>query len=105
MNRLDLRIGDFDGDDDALCLNGPPSGGVFLRPTPRWLRLPAVLRWRTLLLNRRHPLYRTHVLASVDDLELAALALAQALLHEEGAEGDAAARRMLAAMHMEAAGT
>ncbi|MFT4624511.1 MAG: hypothetical protein ACI8PZ_003170 [Myxococcota bacterium] len=98
-NRLDLHVGDFGGLDrgsrEVLALHGPRSGKVFLRPrrTRRWL--PAFLSWRTLLLNRRHPLYRSWVLAGSDEPLVAALGLAQALLHTEDIEGDAAYRRML----------
>lgn len=97
-NRLTLRVGDFGGVErgrhEVLALNGPRDGGVFLRPGPRWLRLPAFLQWRSLLINRYHPVFRAQVLASGEDPELAAYGLALALLHVEDVEGEAAYRRM-----------
>ena len=101
LNRLTVRIGDFGGTDlarsEVLALNGPPDGSVFLRPEPVEFQLPAFLNWRCLLVNRHHPLYRAQLLASAEDLDIAAFGLASALLHVEGVEGEAAHRRMLAA--------
>jgi hypothetical protein len=56
------------------------------------------VHWRCLLVNRHHPLFRAQLLASREDLDLAAYGLASALLHVEDIEGDAAHRRMLAAV-------
>ncbi|HHO49953.1 MAG TPA: hypothetical protein ENK18_03555 [Deltaproteobacteria bacterium] len=99
VNRLSVRIGDFGGMDlgrtDVLALNGPTDGRVFIRPEPTWFRLPAFLLWRTLLINRYHPLFRAQLLASAEDLDVAAYGLASALLHCEGLEGDGAHHRML----------
>ncbi|MEQ1507803.1 MAG: hypothetical protein ABMB14_36580, partial [Myxococcota bacterium] len=101
LNRLEVRVGDFGGTDlarsEVLALNGPPDGRVFLRPERSPFELPAFLNWRSLLVNRHHPLYRAQLLASGEDLDLAAFGLASALLHVEGIEGDAAHRRMVAA--------
>ena len=102
-NRLSIRVGDFGGMDlgrrDVLALNGPTDGRVFLRPEPSWFfRLPAFLTWRTLLVNRQHPLFRAQLLASAEDMDVAAFGLASALLHTEGIEGDGAHARMIATL-------
>ena len=98
-NRLDLKVGDFGGLErgtrDVLALNGPKDGRVMLRPRHRRRWLPAFLRWRTLLVNRRHPLFRSAALATADDPFLAAFGLAQALLHAEDLEGERAYQRLL----------
>lgn len=100
-NRLSVLVGQFEGPEAGsarpLALNGPRDGRVFQRPGRPWISLPAFLRWRTLLVNRNHPLFRAQLLASAKDLPLAALGLAQALLHVEGIEGERAHRRMLEA--------
>lgn len=102
VNRLTIRVGDFGGMDlgrhDVLALNGPTDGRVFLRPEPSWFRLPSFLSWRALLVNRYHPLFRAQLLASAEDLDVAAYGLASALLHTERIEGEGAYRRMLAAL-------
>ena len=102
VNRLTIRVGDFGGMDlgrhDVLALNGPTDGRVFLRPERSWFRLPAFLSWRALLVNRFHPLFRAQLLASAEDLDVAAYGLASALLHTERIEGEGAYRRMLAAL-------
>ncbi|MBX2802946.1 MAG: ATP-binding protein [Myxococcales bacterium] len=99
VNRLSIRVGDFGGMDlgrtDVLALNGPTNGRVFQRPKPQRFYLPAFMTWRTLLVNRHHPLFRAQLLASASDLQLAAFGLASALLHCEGIEGDSAHHRML----------
>ncbi len=101
-NRLRLLVGDFGGPEagrtEVLALNGPGEGRVFLRPTQAWLSLPPFLHWRTLLLNRHHPLFRAQLLAAIEDLDLGAFGLALALLTVEGIEGEAAFRRMLEAV-------
>ncbi len=101
-NRLSIRVGDFGGLDlgrrDVLALNGPTDGEVFFRPEPSWFRLPAFLTWRTLLVNRQHPLFRAQLLASQEDLDVAAFGLASALLYVEGLEGDGAYDRMVSAL-------
>jgi hypothetical protein len=98
-NRLRLLVGDFGGPEagraEVLALNGPGEGRVFIRPTQTWLRLPPVLHWRTLLLNRHHPLFRAQLLAAIEDLDLGAFGLASALLTVEGIEGEGAFQRML----------
>lgn len=90
--RIRLRVGDFGGGDAAgregLALEGPEEGGVFQRPRDTWFRLPAFLRRRCLLVNRRHATYRAHAVAAAESVELAALGLAQAVLWTEGLEGD-----------------
>jgi hypothetical protein len=95
MNRITLRVGDFGGIDlgrgAVLCLNGPRDSSVFRRPVPQWYQqLPAFLQWRTLLINRNHSLFRAQLLASTEDVDVAAFGLAQALLHTEGIEGESA---------------
>jgi hypothetical protein len=101
MNRLTVRVGDFGGTDlarsEVLALNGPVDGRVFLRPEPSQFELPAFLNWRCLLVNRHHPLYRSQLLASGEDLDLASYGLASALLHVEGIEGKNAHYRMVEA--------
>ena len=101
LNRIELVVGDFGGmqlgSADVLALNGPRDKTVFARPGPRWLRLPGFLSWRSLLVNRHHPLFRAQVLASHEDLHLAAVGLAMALLHSEGLEGEASYLRLLEA--------
>ena len=98
-NRLDVRVGDFGGLErgarEVLALDGPKSGSVFLRPKRRRQWLPAFLSWRTLLVNRRHPLFRSWVLASADEPHAAAYGLSVALLHTEDIEGEGAYRRLL----------
>jgi hypothetical protein len=98
-NRLRLLVGDFGGAEagrtEVLALNGPGEGRVFIRPTQTWLRLPPFLHWRTLLLNRHHPLFRAQLLAAIEDLDLGAFGLASALLTIEGIEGERAFQRML----------
>ena len=90
--RLSLKIGDFGGPglgpDGPLVLEGPPDGRVFQRPEASWLRIPAFLRARCLLLNRHHPFFHLQLTAAAEDLELSAYSVAQALLHTEDAEGD-----------------
>ncbi len=90
LNRITVKVGDFGGLDlgrrEVLCLNGPDGEEFFIRPTPEWSILPALLRWRTLLVNRHHPVFRTWLLAAAGNADLAAFGLAQALLHEEGIE-------------------
>lgn len=99
LNRLTIRVGDFGGTDlaqsEVLALNGPPDGRAFLRPEPAEFQIPAILNWRCLLVNRHHPLFRAQVLASAEDLDVAAFGLATALLFVEGIEGEGAYRRML----------
>ena len=102
VNRLSVRVGNFGGMDlggvEVLALNGPRDGKVFERPKPSVFRLPGFLTWRTLLVNRHHPLFRAQLLASAEDLDVAAFGLAQALLHCEGLEGEGAYNRMIAAL-------
>ena len=99
--RVRLRIGDFGGGDAAgregLALEGPEGGGVFQRPQRTWFRLPAFLRRRCLLVNRRHATYRAHAVAAAESPDLAALGLAQALLWTEGLEGERTYDALLAA--------
>lgn len=98
-NRVTVRLGDFGGIDlgmeEVLALNGPTDRGVFLRPGQNWSALPSFLRWRTLLVNRHHPLFRASVLATGEDLDLAAIGLAQALLVAEGLEPERTLRWLL----------
>lgn len=99
--RIRLRVGDFGGGDAAgregLALEGPEQGGVFQRPKDTWFRLPAFLRRRCLLVNRRHPTFRAHAVAAAEDADVAALGLAQAVLWTEGLEGDGTYGALLAA--------
>ena len=89
---LSVCLGDFGGLDvasrDVLAIDGPKEGGAFPRPRERWLRPPAFLNWRCLLINRHHPFFKAQLLSSVDNLLVSAYALAQALLAVEGIEGE-----------------
>ena len=99
--RVRVRFGDFGGTEAAsregLALEGPENGGVFMRPRDSWFRMPTFLKRRCLLVNRRHPAYRAHVVATSESVTLAAFGLAQALLWTEGLEQDTTHERLLAA--------
>jgi hypothetical protein len=99
--RVKLKVGQFGGSDQAreqpLAMEGPFDGRVFQRPEASWLRIPAFLRSRCILLNRHHGFFQLQTTASVEDLDLAAYALAQALLHTEDNEGDRAFRKLIEA--------
>ncbi len=86
--RLLLRVGEFGGDrravDEALAMEGPPEGGLFLRNEPGALRWPLFLKRRCLLLNRHHPVYRSCAVACAEDPLLGAFGLAQLLLRRAG---------------------
>lgn len=93
--RARLAVGDFGGPGEvSLAVEGPADGGLFQRPGETWFRIPAFLRRRTLLLNRHHPTYRTQLVAAGEDVELAALALVQAMLFEEDLEGERTHERL-----------
>ena len=84
-----LRLGDFGGAEAAvhevLALEGPEGGGLFTRADDVWLSLPSFGRKRRcLLVNRHHELFRALVVASAEELPVAAFALAQALLVADG---------------------
>jgi len=99
LNRVEVVVGDFGGmamgQADVLALNGTTDKTVFARPGPSWFSLPAFLRWRCLLVNRHHGLFRAQVLAANEDLDLAALGLAQALFATEGLESEATYHRLI----------
>jgi len=82
--RLSVVLGDFGGMsqalDEALALEGAGDARVFRRPEPRWFALPRWLRWRTLILNRNHPSYQTHLASARENVDLGAFPLAQLLL-------------------------
>ncbi len=87
--RVHLALGDFGGPEagrhEDLFVEGPKDGRVFQRQDAA-LRLPGPLRRRCMILNRHHPDLQLQLAASVDDLVLAAFALAQLLLTQEDAE-------------------
>jgi hypothetical protein len=91
---VSVSLGDFGGPEagrrDALVISGAPEGEVFRRPTRSALAMTAALRARSLLVNRHHPYFQAQVLAAAESPGLAAYGLAQALLAEEGVEGEAA---------------
>ena len=99
--RVQLKVGRFGGQDQArdqsLAMEGPFDGRVFQRPEASWLRIPAFLRKRCILLNRHHSFFQLQTTASVEDLDLAAFALAQALLHIEDNEGERSFRKLVEA--------
>ena len=89
------RLGHHGPEIQSAQLDGPGDGKVFLRNTRPWRWVPTFLRRRTLLVNRHHVLFRTLLLAAVEDLELAALGLAQAALDDEGLEPERTFRKLL----------
>ena len=97
--RVQLLVGGFGGPlearDQPLAMEGPLDGRVFKRPEASWLRVPAFLRSRALLLNRHHAFFQLQTTASGEDLDLAAYGLALALLHEEDAELERSYRLLL----------
>ena len=99
--RVRLMVGALGGTDEArdqpLAMEGPEDGRVFQRPEASWLRIPAFLRSRALLLNRHHPFFQLQCTAGAEDLDLASYALAQALLHEEDAELERSYRLLIEA--------
>lgn len=99
--RVQLMVGALGGSqqarDQALAMEGPEDGRVFQRPEASWLRIPAFLRSRALLLNRHHPFFQLQCTAGAEDLDLASYALAQALLHEEDAELERSYRLLIEA--------
>ncbi len=105
-DRLRLRLVRFDRPDDvpagALCLEGPDDGRLFRAPDPEAWRLPTPLRGRTLLLDVEHPTWVLHRTSAHHDLELAAVGLAQAVLHVDGFEGEGAFEQLLDAARWEA---
>lgn len=96
--RAKLAVGAFGGEGtlDDLVVEGPRDGRLFERKGDGWLWLPTFLRWRTLLLNRHHPHVRVLVAVSMAEPDLAALALAQAVLTYEDLESDATFERLFA---------
>ncbi|MCK6504192.1 ATP-binding protein [Myxococcota bacterium] len=93
--RLDLRIAEFPGGaDEALVVEGSEGEGVFRRAGRRWRWLPGLLHRRTLLLNRHHPYLLSQVVLAGERPQVAALALAHALLDAEGVEGEATFRSL-----------
>ncbi len=94
--RMTLLVGDFGGrrvaTEEPLALERDQDATLFQRPTDPWFRrqLPSFLRWRTLLVNRHHAHFQAQVVAAAEDLDLAAVALAQALMMTEDIESDAA---------------
>jgi hypothetical protein len=103
--RLTVRVGDFGGPEtgttEALVLNGRPDKRVFQRPsrTGLWWWLPRFLKFRTMLINRYHPLFRAQLLASTEQPWVAAAGLASALLHTEDIEGPKVYRHVLSIAH------
>jgi hypothetical protein len=101
--QLTVRVGDFGGPEagvgESLVLNGSPSAGVFQRPSSSWSWLPPILRWRCMLVNRHHPLFRAQLLAATEEPWLAAAGLASAVMHVEAIEPETSYRTMLAIAH------
>lgn len=95
--RASLAVGDYgkDGTVKDLVVEGPRDGRLFERKEDGWLRLPLFLRRRVLLVNRHHAHFRALIAASLTDPDVAALALAQALLDYEGLEGQPAFERLV----------
>jgi len=99
-----VRIGDFGGPEsgttEALVLDGDPTERVFQRGGGGlWAWLPTILKFRTMLINRYHPLFRAQLLASTEHPWLAAAGLASALLHVEDIEGPRVYRHLLSIAH------
>ena len=93
--RLDLRLAEFPGGaDEALVVEGGAEQGVFRRAGRRWRWLPGILHRRRLLLNRHHPYLLSQVILAGERPQVAALALAHALLDAEGLEGEATFRAL-----------
>ncbi len=93
VGRLHVVIGAFDTDEDALVLQGPPDGGLFRRARrKRWFERS------TLLLHRAHPHLLALLAAAEQDRQLAALALAQALLYADGSASDRNLTKLLEAV-------
>lgn len=96
---LTMQIGDYGGPEqaigEALALDGPEQGGLFLRPSPGRFRWPLALVTRTLLINRHHPFYQAQLLAFDEDPILAAYGLVSALLHIDGLSRERIFRRLL----------
>lgn len=105
--RVRVVVGAFGGQtralDAPLALEGPEDGRVFQRPEASWLRIPAFLVHRSVLLNRWHPTFQLLATAAAEDLDVASYGLAQLLLNEEAREGDRAYTRLLHAA-LQAAG-
>ena len=99
--RVRLMVGAMGGAEQArdqpLAMEGPEDGSVFQRPEASWLRVPAFLRSRALLLNRHHSFFQLQCTAGAEDLDLASFGLAQALLHEEDAELERSYRLLIEA--------
>lgn len=94
--RLDLQVAEFPmGSEESVVVEGPADAGVFRRTGRRWRWLPGVFQRRLLLLNRQHPYFLSQVVLAGERPEVAAVALAHAILDVEGVEGERTWRRLL----------
>ncbi|MCB9778035.1 MAG: ATP-binding protein [Alphaproteobacteria bacterium] len=93
--RLDLEVAEFPGGaDEALVVEGPEDAGVFRRTGRRFRWMPGFVHRRLLLLNRAHPYLLSQVVLAGERPQVAAYALAQAILDIEGIEGRRTWRRL-----------
>jgi hypothetical protein len=96
---MTIHVGDYGGPEggasEALALEGPELGGLFIRPNKGRFRWPLELMTRTLLVNRNHPFYQAQLIAFADEPTLAAYGLAAALLHENGLQRERIFRKLL----------
>ena len=96
--RISLRVGHFGGADAArdlpLVLDSPDAGGVCRRDEELSLSWPLIRR-HTLVLNQHHAVYQAHLAATVEDPDLGAFGLAQAVLHAARVQSKRRHRRLL----------
>lgn len=94
--RVRLLVGQV-GAAEALAYAGTPGGRLVARESGEGWDLGFLLRWRTLLVNREHPVFHAWLLLVADQPDLAAYGLAQGLLHAEGAEWEPTYGRLIGA--------
>ncbi len=95
--RIQIRAGEFGGKKhgakEPLFVEGPAEGGIFMRPGSSWMpdalqagwrRLSGLISARQFLLNINHPHFRLLADLAEGHPGLAATALTQALMVEEG---------------------
>ena len=85
--QVGLRLARFDraaGLRGPLCVEGPDDGSLFRAPRPDDWRLPPLVVGRTLLVDVDHPTFALHRASAHQDVELAAVGLAHAVLHADG---------------------
>jgi len=104
-HRISVRVGNYGGASsaigEALALDGPAEGGLFVRPERGRFRWPLFLKRRCLLINRHHPFYQAQLIAFTEQPTLAAYGLASALLHEDGLQRDRIFGKLLEAAAQE----